>query len=487
MPNPFRTLSPRSLLGLRRTFLARALVPLVLFVTLPSNRLNAQATAIDCPAGAEGARCTRIEVPADATGSGAVLSAVVFPAAAASMPPLLVLPGGPGESGVAVAGALGRLLAGAFADRDVVFVDQRGTGAEDRLDCALEESSLNHVSEVLELLPEGVTRSCLERLFAHTGPAELHTLRSAADLIHAIRALGYEAVDVFALSWGTRTALLMERGWPDRVGALALFGPVGFGLRPPLHYAADLETALLGMIDECEATPACAEKYPSLRGDYRDVVTAATGGISVTMPSGPFEGEVLILTGGQVGYTFRSAMSSRAGADRLPSALAAAARGDWTQVIEGYRRARILSVPEGVYVAAMCAEEVARTTQREVDEMRTQSLLGDFVYSELAKHCDLVGGGDVPPEYDPTLERDVPVLLMTGAWDPSISVRRVHELAATLPNSQVVVLPRSGHTLSGSRVAAPCLIRITREFLDKRRPETDTSCIRETPPFEPVG
>lgn len=213
------------------------------------------------------ARCGTLEVfenRATRQGRRIGLRVAVLPALGATPAPdpLFILVGGPGQSAIAPAQAFTSIFAGVLADRDIVLVDQRGTGGSNPLDCPLSGSDDDPQGYMDDMLPVAPLRECLRRLAAD--PA-LYTTPIAVDDLDDVRAaLGYERINLYGSSYGTRAALVYMRSYPRHVRSAVLRGIVPTNMKVPLYYARDTQRALGLLFDECAADAACRRAFPDL-------------------------------------------------------------------------------------------------------------------------------------------------------------------------------------------------------------------------------
>ena len=162
--------------------------------------------------------------------------------------PLFVLAGGPG----AAASAFYATVAGAFArihrDRDIVLVDQRGTGRSNPLECAADQRLLVRTTDT-EIAAD--TRRCLARLSTRADVAYYTSSVAVQDLERVRAALSVERINLYGTSYGTRVAQHYLRRFPQRVRAVILDGvvPAPVALGPAT--ATDAEQALLGILARC--------------------------------------------------------------------------------------------------------------------------------------------------------------------------------------------------------------------------------------------
>src|SRR5205085_1614192 len=86
--------------------------------------------------------------------------------------------------------------------RDVVMVDQRGTGGSNGLMCP----KLSAVPPTQPMFPTGLVTECLASLKAKADLRFYGTADAVADLDAVRRALGYKQIDLFGMSYVTTVA-----------------------------------------------------------------------------------------------------------------------------------------------------------------------------------------------------------------------------------------------------------------------------------------
>ena len=183
------------------------------------------------------------------------------PARIARPIPCSSLPAGPGSSIVADAADIATDSVGLRARRDLVLVDQRGTGGSHPTSGA---SSTD--------LPTRCSRSSATSRrrrpcdAAATSARRTRTSRStrrpiAVDDLDDVRAaLGAEQINLVGGSYGTRAAQEYMRRHPDRVRSATLFGLVPPSEQMPQHFARDAQHSLDAVVAECAADAACRRR-----------------------------------------------------------------------------------------------------------------------------------------------------------------------------------------------------------------------------------
>jgi len=149
-------------------------------------------------------------------------------------------------------------------DRDIVLIDQRGTGDSNPLDCSSADASQDDDLQSLEDYPVRRFRECLDTLDADP---RLYTTAIAMDDVDDVRRyLGYEAINLWGGSYGTRAALVYLKRHESAVRSAVLDGVAPPDMRLPLYAARDSQRALDRLLDDCAGDAVCARAFPDLRG-----------------------------------------------------------------------------------------------------------------------------------------------------------------------------------------------------------------------------
>jgi pimeloyl-ACP methyl ester carboxylesterase len=201
------------------------------------------------------ARCGTVTVPEDRarpSGRQIGLNLIVISAATPLKEPqaLFDLEGGPGLADTKNASFYLTDGAAYAATRDIVLIDQRGTGGSNPLDCP----EFDAPDKTLQpMFPVAAVQSCRARLSGSADLTRYTTDDAVADLDDVRRALGYAKIDLFALSYGTTLALRYVQRHEDRVRSAVLLSAVPPSAMPPRHHATAAQAALDQMIADCAA------------------------------------------------------------------------------------------------------------------------------------------------------------------------------------------------------------------------------------------
>jgi len=398
--------------------------------------------------------------------------------------PLFILAGGPGAAAsafyVTVAPAFARIL----RERDIVLVDQRGTGNSNRLDCTQEEDLLYRATNA-EIAAR--TRACLAALAQRADVRWYTTSIAVQDLEQVRAALGYGRINLYGTAYGTRVALQYLRRFAPRVRSLILDGvlPVEQPLGPAT--AIDAEHALLAIFTRCADEPPCRTRFGDPAADYHTVRAAlkvSTVPVSVRDPvtgeDTPFE-----FGADHLGTVLRLLSYTPEHAALLPLLLhAAAEREDYAPLAAQFLLAERTYgeiVATGMHNSVVCAEDVPFFDAHAIDRQAlAATYLGTRQLDRLQTVCRLWPHGPVDADLHAPLVSDLPALLLSGSDDPLTPPKYAREVEQGLRHSLSVVLEGFGH----GQLTAPCVDRVMAQFLEQASVNgLDVSCTLQARPM----
>ena len=391
--------------------------------------------------------------------------------------PVFVLAGGPGQAATRVAGTVMSIFAELNARRDIVFIDQRGTGRSNALDCPEESTTLAATLDPSQQL-ERVQR-CLSGLKADT--RQYATWIAVRDFDAVRRALGAERINLWGASYGTRAALEYLRQFPQHVRTAVLDGVAPPDMALPTAFAVDADAALVRLVQHCQADADCRVRYPDFAARIEKLLQRSAVGFDVTLPH-PLSGErqTLRVDRHLLSSLLRSPLYVPSLAAMLPFALAEASDGDFAALVAlaaaiGTRMNENFAV--GMHFAVVCAEDMPRVNaarRAEAAATRFGSTFADL-YTDA---CTAVATRPVPAAFYEVGTVDVPVLVLSGGLDPATPPRHGAAVAERLGNARHVVAPNVGHGVS-AQACAPRLV--TRFIREATFAGLDSTCLERLP------
>jgi pimeloyl-ACP methyl ester carboxylesterase len=432
-------------------------------------------------AGSIEARCGSVEVPEDwarPQDRRIALRVAILPADAPRPrpDPVLVLAGGPGQAATLEFPAIAPAFAPLRRDRDVVLVDQRGTGGSARLACPPSPDG-----DALAPPGDEDLRAVTACARAQEGdPARYTTAAFARDLDHVRERLGRERVNLVGFSYGTRAALAYLRLFPDRVRTLVLDGVVPPDVAIGERSGDAAGRALSLLASRCAADPACRARFPDTpgrlaalaarlaRAPARVELPDPLTGLPRAVPLGPAQlrRAVFLLSYAPETAALLPVLLDRAAAGSLAplAAQALAVAGDVDAA---------LSRP--LQWSVLCAEDVPFYGPPPPDAAG----LGADVRRGLEEVCRVWPHAGPDPAQRARFRSDVPALLLSGEADPVTPPSWAELAARDLPRARHLVLPGGGH---GTLYRA-CLPRLVARFVGAASADgLDAGCVERTRP-----
>lgn len=412
------------------------------------------------------------------------LKIVVFPATGSDKlsDPLVYIPGGPGSSATEDAPFVAQEFAKIRERRDLVFIDQRGTGGSNPLDCKLFNPS-DIQSFLGDYFPLDAVRNCRTQLETHAD-LKLYTTTIGMDDYDEVRAaLGYEQVNLIGGSYGTRAVQVYLRGHQSHVRSVILHGVSPTSQFMPRDFPQHTERALNGVLDECANDEQCRTTFPDLRAEVKKVLATLIQGpvtVDIKRPQSPDMVRVS-LSRDLAGEAVRYMLYQPGAASRIPAILHAAAQENFAPLAQAslfYRQQIVASGSNGMYLSVTCAEDLALIKPGEGERNGVNTFLGDYRLRQQRAACALWPKGEVPKNYAEPTRSNVPALILTGEWDPVTPPLYGDMVSKFLPNSLHVVVPHGGHGFNGLN-GVQCIDELMVAFVTAGSAKgLDTSCVK---------
>ena len=414
------------------------------------------------------------------------LNIVVLPATGDKREPdpFFYFAGGPGSGASEDAPGIAQVFAKIREHRDFVFVDQRGTGQSHALNCAFYDPK-DPQSYFGHFFPLEDVRKCRTELETKAD-LTLYTTTIAMDDIDEVRAaLGYDKINLFGGSYGTRAAMVYLRQHPKSVRTVMLQGVSPTNMHLPSDYPQQTERALQGVLAECLADEACSKTFPNIKSETKAVLERLIKGpvdVEFTLQGVPDPIKVT-LSRNLAAEAIRYMLYSPGGAGRVPLVLHQAAEGNFVPLAQSafrFRRTLVGTGSNGMYLTVTCAEDIPYVKRSEGESERNaqNTFLGDYRLQQQREACGLWPRAKVDADFFKPVRSDAPVLILTGEWEPVTPPANGDFVARTFPNSLHVVVPHGAHGLGGLE-GLDCIQRLAAEFVERGTTKgLDTSCVK---------
>jgi len=418
------------------------------------------------------------------TGRQITMNIVVFPATGdkRQSDPIFYFAGGPGSGATEDARGIAIEFKKPRERRDLVFVDQRGTGGSNPLNCEVYDVK-NLQSYLGYFFPLEQVRKCRTEL-EPKADLKLYTTTIAMDDIDEVRAaLGYDKINLFGGSYGTRAALTYLKRHGKNVRTATLQGVSPTDQFMPVDFALQTERALQGVLGECYADEACNKAFPRLKDEVKAVLAQLIRGpVEVEIANPESKERVKVkLNRDLAAEAIRYMLYNPVAASLVPLMIHLAAENNWGPLAESalmYRMHLVGTGSNGMYLTVTCAEDLPWIKPGEGERMSENTFLGDYRLRQQREACALWPRADVEADYAGPIRSDVPVLIFTGEWDPVTPPAHGDRVAKTLTNSLHIVVPNGAHALGGLENIG-CIMRIGDEFIERATSKgIDTACVK---------
>jgi pimeloyl-ACP methyl ester carboxylesterase len=433
------------------------------------------------------AKCGTFEVyenRATKKGRTITLKIVLLPATSDKREPdpFVYFAGGPGSAATEDAVGLAKAFPQILAHHDMLFVDQRGTGGSHPLDCKFYDDA-DLQSYLGYFFPIEDVRKCREQLEPNSDLKQYVTTIAADDMDEVRAALGYERLNLFGGSYGTRAALTYLKRHPKHVRTATLQGVSPADHFMPGDFPVQTERALQGVLAECLADKVCGEAFPNIKEEAKAVLAQLIKGpveVEIQKPNSTEQVKVK-LSRDLVAEAIRYMLYSPVPASRVPLILHLAAQGNYAPLARTaiqYRQRLVATGSNGMYLSITCAEDLPWIKPGEGERMAENTFLGDYRLRQQREACVLWPRAEIDPDYTLPVKSDVPVLILTGEWDPVTPPSNAERVAQTLTNSLNIVVPHGAHGLGGLE-GMDCIDNLIVEFIEKGTTKgLNTECVK---------
>jgi len=427
-------------------------------------------------------KCGKLEVPENyqqPEGTKILINFAVLPAIDDSnyKAPLMFLAGGPGQAAVELATGLNRVFSEVRKTRDIILVDQRGTGESSALSCEFEAID-NVYSSLADALKPQEVKDCVAQF---KGDVTQYNSENAIRDFDAIRtALGHEKLNIYGGSYGTRAGLVFMRMFPESLESVVLdsVGPIEV---PIGMFGQSGARSFNLLIDNCKKSESCHKAFPNLAEEFQSVkARLAKEAVSIDILH-PRLGTPTKLVIDDTKFTgnLRFQLYGMEGRSMVPLVIHQAFLGNYQPLVGLMARTEDEQlVYTGLLFNIVCNEDIPRLSAQDKAVDANNNFDGTDSHLAWDMVCPFF------PEYRPSedfyqsVTADIPTLILSGNLDPVTPPSNGEYSAKSLPNSHHIVVENASHTVAMST----CASDIVNEFLTSKTPKKlDESCLDDIP------
>jgi len=427
-------------------------------------------------------QCGTLVVPenyAKADGVKIAINFVVLPAIDNSKDkqPLMFLAGGPGQAATELASHIYRGFNEIRKTRDLLLIDQRGTGKSSPLQCD-DPLELDPYTSVPEDFSITDIEQCLSQL---SGELSQYNSENAIRDFDAVRAaLGHPQVHIYGGSYGTRAGLVYMRLFPESLKSVTLdsVGPIEV---PIGLFGKSAEQSFVKLLDNCQNDLICAKQYPKLAQEFAELsAKLALAPVTVEIAH-PRLGTNTAFTISHDKFisTLQMQLYSMQTRSLVPLLIHQAYVGDYKPL------AGLIAQSEGgmgIYIGLhfniVCNEDFPKISASMRAADADNNFAQDMSLAMVAKACSVWPTYQPSSDFYQSVSADIPTLILSGALDPVTPPSNGEKSHAHLPNSHHIIAKNNAHIVAST----PCGVNIVNEFLATQEPtELDVSCLAEIP------
>jgi pimeloyl-ACP methyl ester carboxylesterase len=377
--------------------------------------------------------------------------------------PVFMFAGGPGQAASDI-GSLVEALSPLRRNRDVILVDQRGTGKSKTLTCELGNAlssnveALEQAFNVTDAQMKAEWKKCLDTL---KGNAATHrTDDYIADLELVRKALGYDKINVWGGSYGSRVALRYMKLHPDVIRTSIVDGVAPTTLRLPNDALANSEAELRAAFAACAQMPECAKAHPNIAKKLDDLLASLKVSPKVVTVIHPATGKPFNATITNVSFATMlwPLLYQPDGTRMLPVMINEAANGNYAPfatALYGGTSVGDMQIAIAQRFAVMCAEDMYQQTPQANERLAPiANLFFEF--------CASFPHGRPAENFFEATKSVIPTLLLSGSHDPVTPASSAEVAMKTLSSSKHIVVAGAGHIVSPH----PCVRRTIKKFVD---------------------
>jgi pimeloyl-ACP methyl ester carboxylesterase len=426
------------------------------------------------------ALCAQYEVYEDRkkqTGRKIKLYVMVLPALVdkPAPDPVFYLQGGPGGAATSVAGAslMGRL----HRTRDVVLLDQRGTGKSNPLQCSWRGDPNDMRGYFVDAMTSEAVRACRTELEKNADLRLYTTTIAMADLDDVRAALGYEKINVYGGSYGATAALSYLNFYPQHVRSVTIADVPPPDSALPLSFAKGVEHALNRLFDDCAEDAKCKTAFPDLRQDWATAVANVSKGPVTFDALDPYTMQKQQITMTRDGFSelVRLVLYNPTVMSLMPAVIHEMSQGVYSHfAFYAYQLQHGIDagLARGMHLSVLCAEDIPFFKEPEIEPAMGGTFYGSSRARGYLKACEQWPRGDMPAKFRQPIKSDVPVLILSGELDPVTPPDLATALLRWLPNGRQIIIHNATHD------TYECKEKLAREFIELGTAKgLDASCV----------
>ncbi|QOL26860.1 alpha/beta hydrolase [Thalassotalea sp. LPB0316] len=391
--------------------------------------------------------------------------------------PLMFLAGGPGQAAAQMAGNIRQMFSEVLKTRDIIVVDQRGTGQSNGLQC----SNMEDFKLYEDLHGDMSEQDMLDcRANFTVDLAHYSTPNAIRDFDNIRAALGWNKLSLYGGSYGTRAALVYMNMFPESLEAVVLdsVGPVEV---PIGLFGQSVARSYNLLLENCQLDANCKQAFPNLDEEFQALfarVEAEPVRVDMMHPTLGTPTQ-FVIDRAKLISTLRLQLYSIQGRQFVPLVIHQAYLGNYLPL------AGLLAqtsgdnpgeIHAGLLFNILCNEDYPRVKQNQWSEDAKNSFGRDEAQKNWHLACTNWPKFDYEAQYFEPVTANIPTLILSGKLDPVTPPSNGDFSDKSLPNSRHIVVKNASHIV----VTSECAIDLVDQFLTDKDPQAiDETCLTE--------
>ena len=363
-------------------------------------------------------------------------------------------------------------------DRDIVLMDQRGTGASEA-NCkdlgnafiAILRQDLDQEGEYKAL--RSILSDCKKTI--EDKGVDLAGYKSkeiAADFEDLRKDLGYDKWNLFGGSYGSRLGLTIMRDFPKSVRSAVLtsiFAPESNLYKGSIQ---NFENSLYSVLERCKKSKSCNSRYP----DLKTRLSKSLKKLQTEPLRFPYKGKPFVLNSEDALLLLQQALYSRHTIANIPSLIDAFENDKIEPLIIAIEQFSLavntINIPMSLSVIAY--EEIPFNDDTDFDRyLKQQSEIGirSAIVGSSAKISADWHSYRASDFENQAVVSEIPTLMASGGLDPVTPTSNAEESLKHLKNGYGIIFPDESHNILN-----PCFFEITKNFLNNPFHKPDLEC-----------
>ncbi len=370
-------------------------------------------------------------------------------------------------------------------DRDIVLMDQRGTGASEANCTEMGSTLFDIIRQDLnveeDIKATGLVMNECKKTMQQKGVdlAGYNSRENAADFEDLRKALGHKKWNLYGASYGSRLGLTIMRDFPKSVRSAILIGVFPPESNMFEDRVRSIDRSLLAIFERCKKNKDCNSRYPNLKERLQKVL--------IKLQTEPLrfdhKGKPFVLNSHDAFLLLFISLYDRYSIGNIPFFIEALENGETKPIIEFLRVFDsfydLMNFPMNYSVDAY--EELPFYDASALDMAIGQSEFGaafTFYDSAVKLLADWHSYRATNIENQAVVSK-IPTLMISGDLDQVTPPSNATGALQYLTNGHEVIFLDESHQFLNS-----CLFKITEEFLNAPFQKPNTDCSVEREPIE---